>query len=310
MKLKGKLIMSAAALAACAATLTSTTYAWYTTNTEVKASGVSGVSAESGDASIFISKTSATTGWTTSVTLDANAAAMIPLQLNSTDGKLLKSGDLKVATFGDEGVKGTEYVEFTLYFKTAKTRNNVDLYINTIEVFNITNATADATKTSGYNTGATLPTYENLYSGLTNHPGIGTDAIYSVDMVKALAMTVSNGDIVDGKTAYKLDSFAKKLSETGVLSNGALQGTGAASDAHAYVEGTGVTIDATKKPADDGAIALTANNLKIASLDKDGAASEVTFKLYLNGADKDCFDACKKQSFKFNISFTSAHTTE
>ena len=31
MKLRNKLIMSGVALAACAATLTSTTYAWYTT---------------------------------------------------------------------------------------------------------------------------------------------------------------------------------------------------------------------------------------------------------------------------------------
>ena len=49
MKLNKKLIMSCAALAACATTLVSSTYAWYTTNTEVTLDTVTGSTAAAAD---------------------------------------------------------------------------------------------------------------------------------------------------------------------------------------------------------------------------------------------------------------------
>ena len=63
-----KLILSGAAVAACAATLGTSTYAWYTTNTEVSANDIVGASAGVGDASISISGTGNAGTWKNSIT--------------------------------------------------------------------------------------------------------------------------------------------------------------------------------------------------------------------------------------------------
>ena len=55
-KLTRKLFLSICTLAICAVTLVSTTFAWYTTNTEVSASNINGASAATGTSSLLISK--------------------------------------------------------------------------------------------------------------------------------------------------------------------------------------------------------------------------------------------------------------
>ena len=92
MKLKGKLIMSAAALAACAATLTSTTYAWYTANTAVDANGVTGATANTGTSSIQIAKEKADKkNWSSLVNLTTNEISnydqLTPLQYSTKESK-------------------------------------------------------------------------------------------------------------------------------------------------------------------------------------------------------------------------------
>ena len=56
MKLRNKLILSCAALAAVATTAVSTTYAWYTSNVDVSASGITAKSASAADSTLLISK--------------------------------------------------------------------------------------------------------------------------------------------------------------------------------------------------------------------------------------------------------------
>ena len=129
-KLVRKLALSCFALGACALTLVSTTYAWWTTNTEVAANGITGTASTAGDASIFISADPATS-WAQSVSLtkqitdEGTGTSMIPLQLK--DGVLK---DIK----GTES-NNTQYLEFTLYFKTAKLATPteyVTIYFNNI----------------------------------------------------------------------------------------------------------------------------------------------------------------------------------
>lgn len=132
MKLKGKLIMSAAALAACAATLTSTTYAWYTTNTTVDANGINGSSAASGSSSIFISTDNE--NWSQQVDLSsviANNSTLVPVQL-------LADGSYKTmnATGAQASLPNNAVLKFSLYFKTAATSENVPVYLSAINVKN------------------------------------------------------------------------------------------------------------------------------------------------------------------------------
>ena len=86
MKLKGltKLVLAGTALAATAATLTTSTYAWYVTNNKVEATGVSGATAgDSVAGSLLISQNSASTtplNYTTKINLtsDVQATALVP----------------------------------------------------------------------------------------------------------------------------------------------------------------------------------------------------------------------------------------
>ena len=131
MKLKSKLIMSGVALAACAATLTSTTYAWYTTNTEVSATGISGAALESGASSIYISLND--TDWGQSVDLGevlANNNGLVPIALDGTGTfrKLDNGGSTSTGFMASGTAASSEYVTFTLYFKTAKTSAPVDIF--------------------------------------------------------------------------------------------------------------------------------------------------------------------------------------
>ena len=57
MKLRNKLILSCAALAAVATTAVSTTYAWYTANDSVKATGINAQTSQTDDTLLLISKT-------------------------------------------------------------------------------------------------------------------------------------------------------------------------------------------------------------------------------------------------------------
>ena len=302
MKLKGKLIMSAAALAACAATLTSTTYAWYTTNTEVTASGLTAGSASSGDSSILISKTGENNTWMQNITdLTAKTqATLVPLMLDSTDGKLYPVSNT-VNTEGQITLSTTaatksSFVEFDLWFKTSATDNNVPIYLKSMTIANTASSIDD------------LPAFENLNNG-KDEAGINKTATsYKKDIVDALAFTIqTNSDsettygknspftLLDGKSAYKpIGGWMTSLGTEGEATN-----------AHTYYN----KLDSNKQLAEsistDNSAVIDSDKM-ICVLKNDGTKAHVTFRFYLNGSDVDCFDACKGQNFKLSLSFTSS----
>lgn len=295
MKLKGKLIMSAAALAACAATLTSTTYAWYTTNTTVDASNVSGTTADSGDASILISQDAETsTGkkiWASSVSVteanQKNKNALIPLEYTGTQFNAL----------GSEASNTNGYLEFKLYFKTAKVGDgsgHTKLYLKTFKATNAntlresdnlvyTGAAASTDYSQGLDVG--MPTYKidaaRCLGLVMNSP--------TVTSLKSHAFDVTEGDLKD-------DSVKDSNGQISAITyyNTVMKPTTALEDGKHNLKTLG-TAD-----AEDGT-----NALEIAQLPNDGTETSVTFMVYLNGWDKYCFDACKGQTFNFEIAFTS-----
>lgn len=274
MKLKSKLIMSGVALAACAATLTSTTYAWYTTNTEVQANNISGATADTGSASVFISdngtnwynKLDASSEGTDKITLAGSP--LLPVTLSS-EGKWIDQKSEEVAS--------PSMRSFTLHFKTAKTNSPVKLGIHTITIKN-----AVAT--------ASLPTYENLLTGET----------YTANCLNALAFNMNSTTEADlYKTGYSLTPGSGCVS---------------AASGYTYEEGTkisGYTAHTYVNAVASGSVTntstlvttLTADDVTIVTLPADGTSKTVTFNIFLDGADEDCFDACKNQNFVVNFSF-------
>lgn len=369
-----KLILSGAALAAVAATGATSTYAWYTTNTNVSANNIQGQASAGGDSSIFIS--SDTKSWSQSVDMIAvdsyyltkdkaidttkknngtyytrsgagtdqdpyvyapttssstatlgqlfeKASAsegysinqLFPVEFNNTDKKFYELGTYNKSTstytasttaksYGDGA-----YLQFNLYFKTSKTDVLPTLYIKSINVQN----TADPIAA------------DNL---LANSDGTGkaevgvdrTKDTYAVDIVNALAMTITSnsatkvttGNNVTADLDAKAFDFAAINTATPASSVNvdAEDGTNYALNYYNQVMGTNVATTDSRQTltalAAAGASGKTA--LSLGKLPGGGAADDyitVNFKVFLNGWDALCFDSCKGQGFKINMSFTS-----
>lgn len=163
--------MSGVALAACAATLTSTTYAWYTSNTSVTAGGINGTTAESGSELLLISQDY--TNWSTSIAnVTETDTKLIPMEYN-VGASNAAQGTLG-AMDSSLGTDDSGYVTFDLYLKNASTKQgNLKM-----EITSITNSTTK------------LPTKPVIGA---NHKYIGiasSNSTYTVDMLRVLCMEV------------------------------------------------------------------------------------------------------------------------
>ena len=206
MKLRNKLILSCAALAAVATTAFSTTFAWYTANDTVKASGITGQTSQTDSTLLLISKYGKVGSWGAAVEINSSAVTLEPVAYNADDDAYYpwvpndNDVDDTAATGGLSA--SDKYISFYLYFKSGSSQSlNVQ-----IKSFTLTNTDV-----------AALPTFSVLADGT----GV-TDASYSVDMFRALdvALTVEQGTEVaraadspvvtsaGTRTAYNCDSLA------------------------------------------------------------------------------------------------------
>ena len=305
MKLKGKLIMSAAALAACAATLTSTTYAWYTTNTEVSANGISGATASSGDTSIFISKDHDEWGQTVTITSsDTNgnfsAAKLIPLQ-NSTAGagfsSMKKLEDSVTAAAND-------VLTFSLYVKTAVTtlESPIDLYLSKFIVTATSVTEADNLLNGKTVTDAGATSLGTYGINTTTSASVTSVKKYGVDATRALSMTTkavyAGGTEFNG--LYDLANCGRKYDSTG-----AAQGEDV--DALKYYNSVmGTTLAIPNGYNTNLTTFDSTKSYKIGEVDQTGNEyTTITFTIYLDGWDAYCFDACKGANFTIDLSFTT-----
>ncbi len=179
MKLRNKLILSCAALAAVATTAVSTTFAWYTSNTEVRVGTITANTKNSGADLLMIADGLSTTTnpGDTPVALDAlkwdtkidsivtNAAQMTPLAYNGkVKGQKYSAATDATAETADTAGALTQiksnadattpkmvtdtkasddagYLHFVLYLKNgATTEKNITM--NVISLTNVTAATA------------------------------------------------------------------------------------------------------------------------------------------------------------------------
>ena len=184
MKLRGKLILSCAALAAVATTAFSTTYAWYTSNTEVKATGLEASTGTSNDSALQISLNG--TNWGASVELDDVIENLTPVQRNAgetgvastfTTQNLAGTTDPVSATAGD-GTKALNYVQFYLYFRNITIADDATcpVYIKSV---NLANAQA-----GGVNT--------KLLTDIGAHTQ-AANTYYKVDLLRALDLEIAAG---------------------------------------------------------------------------------------------------------------------
>jgi len=325
MKLRNKLILSCAALAAVATTAVSTTFAWYTQNTEVKATGVSGKTYESDSSVLMISKDDY--NWGSKVSLEINPQSMVPVENNNGTFKVW---DQATNAVGGAAVANQDYITFDLYFKSGTT-DSLNVFIKEFNLKNTTGITESQTT-------AVLPAKIKL-----NNTGLPVAATtYTVDMFRALTIDQISGNTkeltsapaADNKPVAPATTSTKVWDAQSLKSSDSLAGANSdiEFDAHKYynaVKGleTNTTADTTDDP-----IAIDKTNSETTREDlKNTAASgydytswqlgvtgkgsatsaasdvlKVTFVIYLDGWDKACFDACQGQTFTLDMVFASS----
>ena len=303
-KLTRKLLLSVFTLAICAVTLVSTTFAWYTTNTEAYTNKVEASSTNATmDGSILISATGKGNSWSSVCTpIDNKMTTMSPLQLVGTN--------LIPYSNGSSDTDGA-YLYFDVYFKT--TRNTAEKVGDTIPVY-----LKDITVKNKATVCTDLTALDNLCDGrsVTTAP---SKPIYRVDIVRALNLyavaddsTVNHLDLTNLKDR-NLELEKVEIAEELVSS---ISDEGASAiDYYNEVMGSNKTLVEpeglkTATPMVDGKTGdnIILGYIKCESLTNGVAVYselKVTFKIYLDGWDLYCFDACKGQTFSVDLKFTT-----
>jgi hypothetical protein len=317
-KLGLKLGLSCAALAACATTLVSTTFAWYTSNDTVKANGVTGKTSEQDATLLLISKTGDVGSWGATVSIDSSKVTLEPVAYASTKVKTnntaLEAGKYYGwdATGNKEsgevtgGLTSTDkYISFYLYFKSG---SSADLTVG-IKSFTLANKAEKV---------ADLPTKSVLAKGTG-----ATDATYYVDMLLAtnVVMTVEQGKEVAKDAASPVVTAAG--TRTAYAADSAALGTNTGNDANAHtyynnVKGTSIVTNIETSEDEIGTVeTLQTGKFTFSKSTGAGAAQDgldnllmVKFDIYLDGWDKMCFDAVRQQSFTLDMEFTGIDPTQ
>jgi len=326
MKLRGKLILSCTALAAVATTAFSTTYAWYTSNSVVTATGIQASTAAAQSDALQISLNGNAWGATVDLTsVLASAKSLTPVDRTANTNAV---GTYKLwnpegnAVSDTEATAGSNYVQFDLYFRNLGQASTVQI------------AGTVVTNVSKVNAVAGLPTQKTLadigtYTAAA-HP------TYTVDLLRALDLEIAASTIVideelpvavnsiDSNTtnpktwtalATKIYSLHNHhVSTTGAFTIDTLDGN-ATANSHAYynavkgltgtdalpVDGTGVAadkqIDTAFAPTGDAMIKLADTTTQ--------TIVKTTWTIYLNGWDEACFDACRGQDITMSLTFNA-----
>lgn len=322
-KLGRKLVLSSLSLGLAVVTLSTTTYAWYTSNT-VSAKGMNGAIAGDSAEGLLISKdgvnfSAAITFTADDITaLTHNGSALKPLQYKAGEGGSLK-------TLADNGVEaeagaGHEYLQFSVFVKTtaselAEGQTSIPVYFNKLAIKNTTETLPTYKILSDYKVGGSTGT-----SGWTQKNGV-----YSLDAIQALnlslaageARTESDGVVKSTKIAGDYYSLNNYFATEDLKASVNLASTVDALDYYNAIMHGGdadtsnyVSRPSDYAPADLVKTATTAettdpNSLEVVSITEVAKAYEIVFTVWLDGWDAYCFDACRGQSFSIDFGFTT-----
>jgi len=300
MKLKGlsKIAIAGAALAATAATLGTSTYAWYVSNQEATATGVVAQMQDSTGGSVYISKDgekfSSAVQFTSTDFADGNEPGNVNAEF------------LPVTT--DDGVSFTKMSTTGTLVAEAGSKLVVSVWLKADSTINVTPRLGVANTTANPASKA-----QTLYADINTNYSAGDTLV--VDAVEALRMAVA--EVTDGETPtvgtatiYDVKSIAKNpanlaqaystpsgfASATDVAVTGRADSLGAAHGYYADVTGSAPTdTEPAAATTSWGNIALTGN-----------VAKHLQFTFWLEGADTECFDSCAGQTVQFTFDFLLA----
>lgn len=340
-RLTRKLFLSLAAMGVTAATLTTSTFAWYTANSEAKVTQIQASTESKGSDSLFVAAAQTYTS-TVAQSFGGYLAEVDPVTTNATGTETtqhtkklrpvysyVSSGTrtykkLTGATGADkdtptyaESEDDYDFLEFVIRVRSGnkiENANGAPLYFSS---FNLTSTASDATQIA-------------LASG--GNTGITAAGEYGADIIKALKLDISSATAVTNTAAAEAPAVYGE-SATGVttrnnssvtattygfegLVSGAGTNIGTANALGYYntVMGTNLTVPSTGYSAGTeltkAAEATSTNALVVATLPKtetgmDFSIVEIRFVLYLDGWDNYCYDVMQNQSVSFSFSLTT-----
>ncbi|MCR5349875.1 MAG: hypothetical protein K6E20_02680 [Acholeplasmatales bacterium] len=321
MKFKGltKLAMSGVALAAVAATLGTSTYAWYVINPTATVTGVEAATESNGATSILVSKDGSNfsgainfgaadwNGNGTAWQANNRKSDFVPVKpKGATDLSEFYTADEAAKT---EPTASTAFMKFNVWVK-AGAAGEVAAKLSVVNKTGIT-----STQTT-----AVLPTqyaYQQVTSSIT------ATQSFKVDAVNALRTAVYENDVL--KKVYETDKIAytpEYDASSKYTSLGQVTDTTKMSGTTKYIGADGTETESAtlygahlyyaqvmnKAPitTSDTATVSDATNIDNVTIATANVAVKLTFVIWLEGGDDLCFDACGGQQFDFALRFDAA----
>ena len=315
-KLMRKLVLSSFALGLAVITLSTTTFAWYTANTDVSATDIVGQASTSGAALLMISEDGVNYGTSVEVSTETTKD-LIPLEYNEVKTDAVVTG----ITFNDLGATATDastntgFLEFSLWFK---------LQSNTPKLLNMTQLKIE--NISGLKTKDVLAGAGHYITGNTSE-GYVQPSTYQVDILRTLLVStqvVKTQNATAGAAEFHLlnPEALCEIHEDDILTAGF--------NAHEYYNHVMELPDATtSKPAIEttnkteasyvsgvevleGSAGVLSTPFTFGTLptaDTEATKDDnikITFRIFINGWDLACFDAVQGQSIEVSLTFVAA----
>ena len=323
MKIKSltKLAMSGVALAAVAATLGTSTYAWYVTNSTATATNIQAKTISSDGSNLLLSKDGSnfqskivydtatdTTGYDQLGQASNGDPLMDPVTI---DGTAFTGDFITYDTESGESTAATSFLHFHLWVKSSKAA--------TVQpVLSVVNNTIDS-----------LPAQRAYYS--IGGSGITAGQTFTVDAVRALRTSVTttteSGTEVTSTASVAYSSANTKVYETEKIakqadfatayapggsvtsvSEGSATIVTASGDASTYTQTGAHAYFAAVMAKAPAKVAETVAPSSASAIDTVTLTAETAvrmdFFVWLEGTDTFCFDACGGQSFTFGLQFT------
>ena len=300
-KIAKKLVLSAVSLGLVAATLSTTTFAWYVSNTEASVSGVNGkIEGEAIGGNLLVAQNAPDLegpdqpgNFTSSITLSTSGKELNPVTLSES-----KWYDQE----GTDQTASNPYIEYKFWIlSTEATTVNVTSKLK--------NSTTSFIEQTVYNA-ASLPN-----SGTAAKPAQVGDK-FKVDAVRALKCVITGQDATSSTDMTLKESPAE-------LANGGLVGLDATytspeecvwgGDANQYFKamlgyaayGTTGYVAGNQGTAGTGAsVEMEDASFSSITVTK-GVPKEIVIRIWLEGTCENCWDSCRGQDFELNFTFTT-----
>lgn len=272
-----KLVLSGLALAATAATLSTSTYAWYVSNDNAKVTGANtAVTGGEVGGNLLVAANTVVDGKDTADIYSSSADISNGLaNVTLNPFHLVKTTEGETTTYSYVNEKGEtvgEAAACQVFKFWVLSSEKTEIYVSTTAAN--TTTSSEIVKQTSYN--------KSYSAGST-----AVNSQFYVDAGNALRYSVQIGADA-APTFYDNDKFTSTYT--------ALSGAATGGNAHQYYN---AILGTPVKYAEDEAALSTSEFTKF-TVEK-GKETLITIKVWLEGADTECFDSCRAQKFTYTF---------